>query len=107
MCLALVGKTGLSREWIRTICRPTGAGRSHALQAAASKTTRTALARAARSHGKRMQDFSDEQKAVCFAAAALAIEDLSSSLAYRLLGPLRLALGDVHTYPVPSWADSL
>ncbi|CAM5550194.1 hypothetical protein SANTM175S_03319 [Streptomyces antimycoticus] len=36
-----------------------------------------------------------------FAAAALAIEDLSPSLAHRLLGPLRLALGDIHTYPRP------
>ncbi|WP_317447562.1 hypothetical protein [Streptomyces collinus] len=42
-----------------------------------------------------------------FAAAALAIEDLSPSLAHRFLGPLRLALGDVHTYPVLLWADSL
>ncbi|MFE9498778.1 hypothetical protein [Streptomyces collinus] len=66
-----------------------------------------ALARAARVHGKRVRDFSDEQKTVCFAAAALAIEDLSPGLAHRLLGPLRLALGDVYTYPVPSWADSL
>ncbi|MFF4845750.1 hypothetical protein [Streptomyces collinus] len=66
-----------------------------------------ALARAARVHGKRVRDFSDEQKTVCFAAAALAIEDLSPGLAHRLLGPLRLALGDVYTCTVPSWADSL
>ncbi|MCF3136903.1 hypothetical protein [Streptomyces olivochromogenes] len=67
------------------------------------KHTEAILDRAARTHGKRVRDFSDEQKTVCFAAAALAIEDLSPSL----LGPLRLALGDVHTYPVPSWADSV
>ncbi|RSM79423.1 hypothetical protein DMH25_47270 [Streptomyces sp. WAC 01325] len=77
------------------------------LKNALIKHTETTLTRAARSHGKRIRDFSDEQKAVCFAAAALAIEDLSPHLTHRLLGPLRLALGDVHTYPVPSWADSL
>ncbi|MFJ3955809.1 hypothetical protein SLV14_001547 [Streptomyces sp. Je 1-4] len=48
-----------------------------------------------------------EQKSVCFAAVALAVEDLSPHLAHRLFGPLRYALGDAHTYPVPSWADSL
>ncbi|MFF0000751.1 hypothetical protein [Streptomyces avermitilis] len=77
------------------------------LKNALIKHTETALDRTARSHGKRVRDFSDEQKAVCFAATALAIEDLSPSLAHRLLGPLRLALGDVHTYPVPAWAHSL
>jgi hypothetical protein len=77
------------------------------LRNALIKHTEVALARAARTHGKRVRDFSDEQKTVCFAAAALAIEDLSSSLAHRLLGPLRLALGDAHTYPVPSWVDSV
>lgn len=71
------------------------------------KHTEAALDRAARTHGKRVRDFSDEQKSVCFAAVALAVEDLSPSLAHRLFGPLRYALGDVHTYPVPSWADSL
>ncbi|MGX1760384.1 hypothetical protein ACWIG5_26295 [Streptomyces lydicus] len=71
------------------------------------KHTEAALDRAARTHGKRVRDFSDEQKSVCFAAVALAVEDLSPSLAHRLLGPLRYALGDVHNYPVPSWADSL
>ncbi|MFD8262132.1 hypothetical protein ACFV19_25125 [Streptomyces griseoluteus] len=71
------------------------------------KHTEATLTRAARTHGKRVRDFSDEQKTVCFAAAALAIEDLSPSLAHRLLGPLRLALGDVHTYAVPSWTDSV
>ncbi|WP_405407150.1 hypothetical protein [Streptomyces decoyicus] len=71
------------------------------------KRTEAALDRAARTHGKRVRDFSDEQKSVCFAAVALAVEDLSPSLAHRLFGPLRYALGDVHTYPVPSWADSL
>ncbi|WP_086692999.1 hypothetical protein [Streptomyces recifensis] len=69
--------------------------------------TEAALGRAARSQGKRIGNFSDEQKSVCFAAAALAIEDLSPSLAHRLLGPLRLTLGDVKAYEVPSWADSL
>lgn len=77
------------------------------LKNALIKYTETALGRIARAHGKRVRDFSDEQKAVCFAAAALAIEDLSPSLAHRLLGPLRLALGDVHAYPVPGWADSV
>ncbi|MFI5681919.1 hypothetical protein [Streptomyces cellulosae] len=77
------------------------------LKNALIKHTEAALDRAARIYGKRVRDFSDEQKTVCFAAAALAIEDLSPSLAHRLLGPLRLALGDVYTYPVPSWADSL
>ncbi|WP_432590485.1 hypothetical protein ABVG11_37680 [Streptomyces sp. HD1123-B1] len=71
------------------------------------KHTETALARAARNHGKHVRDFSDEQKSVCFAAVALALEDLSPTLAHRLLGPLRLALGDAHAYPVPAWADSL
>ncbi|MFF2306132.1 hypothetical protein ACFVVP_26995 [Streptomyces sp. NPDC058128] len=73
------------------------------LKNALIKHTEAALARAARTHGKRVRDFSDEQKTVCFAAAALAIEDLSPGL----LGPLRLALGDVYAYPVPTWADSL
>lgn len=77
------------------------------LKNALIKHAKAALARTARTHGKRVRDFSDEQKTVCFAAAALAIEDLSPSLAHRLLGPLRLALGDAHTYPVPSWADSV
>ncbi|WP_343244121.1 hypothetical protein [Streptomyces sp. SID7958] len=77
------------------------------LKNALIKHTKAALAQTARTHGKRVRDFSDEQKTVCFAAAALAIEDLSPSLAHRLLGPLRLALGDVHTYPVPAWADSV
>lgn len=66
-----------------------------------------ALARAARSHGKTIEDFSDEAKSAAFAACALAVEDISPGLARRLLGPLRLALGDVHTWPVPSWADAL
>ncbi|MFJ4006122.1 hypothetical protein ACIPWL_22110 [Streptomyces sp. NPDC090023] len=69
--------------------------------------TEAALDRAARSHGKRVRNLSDEQKSVCFAAAALAIEDLSPGLAHRLLGPLHLALGNVHAYQVPSWANSL
>ncbi|WP_413098129.1 hypothetical protein [Streptomyces sp. Inha503] len=64
----------------------------------------TALDRTARTHGQRVRNFSDEQKSASFAAAALVIEDLSPSLAHRLLGPLRLALGD--TYPVPAWADN-
>ncbi|MCZ4604963.1 hypothetical protein O3S80_14675 [Streptomyces sp. Lzd4kr] len=76
------------------------------LKNALIKHTEAALDRAARSEGKRVRDFSDEQKTVCFAAAALAIEDLSPSLAHRLLGPLHLALGDLHNYPVPSWADN-
>ncbi|MDF9808986.1 hypothetical protein M2436_007533 [Streptomyces sp. HB372] len=77
------------------------------LKNALIKHAEAALSRTARIHGKRVGNFSDEQKTVCFAATALAIEDLSPSLAHRLLGPLRLALGDVHTYPVPTWADSL
>lgn len=77
------------------------------LKNALIKHMQAALDRAARIHGKRVRDFSDEQKAVCFAATALAIEDLSPGLAHRLLGPLRLALGDVHTCLVPSWADSV
>ncbi|MGW2689525.1 hypothetical protein ACWC6I_40990 [Streptomyces sp. NPDC001414] len=81
-------------------------GRAH-LKNVLIKHAETALGRAARSHGKRVRDFSDEQKSVCFAAVALAIEDLSPSLAHRLLGPLRLALGDIRTYPVPPWADIL
>jgi hypothetical protein len=36
-------------------------------------------------------DFSDERKTAAFAAAALAVEDLSRGLARRLLGPLRLS----------------
>ncbi|GAA0700329.1 hypothetical protein GCM10009548_86570 [Streptomyces malaysiensis subsp. malaysiensis] len=76
------------------------------LKNALIKHTETALDRAAHTHGKRVTDFSNEQKSVCFAAAALAIEDLSPNLAHRLLGPLRLALGDIHTYPVPTWADN-
>lgn len=40
-CLALDGKTGQSREWTQTVCRPTGVGRPHDLQAAASTTTRS------------------------------------------------------------------
>ncbi|MEU9979241.1 hypothetical protein [Streptomyces sp. NPDC051014] len=71
------------------------------------KHAETALTRAARSHGKRVRDFSDEQKSVCFAAVALAVEDLNPNLAHSLLGPLHLALGDIHTYPVPPWADTL
>ncbi|MFB7239325.1 hypothetical protein ACFCXK_31655 [Streptomyces sp. NPDC056269] len=43
---------------------------------------------------------------MCFAATALAIEDLSPGLAQRLLGPLHLALGEVYTYPVPPWATA-
>jgi hypothetical protein len=77
------------------------------LKNALIKHTEAALGRAACIHSKRVQNFSDEQKAACFAATALAIEDLSPNLAHRLLGPLHLALGDVHTYPVPSWVDSL
>ncbi|MGV9884906.1 hypothetical protein [Streptomyces sp. NPDC003006] len=77
------------------------------LKNALIKHTETALDRTARAHGKRVRDFSEEQKTVCFAAAALAIEDLSPGLAHRLLGPLRLALGDVPSYPVPAWADNL
>ncbi|MER5556182.1 hypothetical protein ABT001_31700 [Streptomyces sp. NPDC002793] len=38
---------------------------------------------------------------------AVALEDLSPDLAHRLLGPVRLALGDVHDWPVPAWADTL
>ncbi|MFB7397697.1 hypothetical protein [Streptomyces sp. NPDC056191] len=70
------------------------------------KHTEAALHRTARVHGKRVRDFSDEQKSVCFAATALAIEDLSPDLAQRLLSPLHLALGDVHTYPDPPWATA-
>ncbi|MFE5406937.1 hypothetical protein ACFQ9Z_37785 [Streptomyces sp. NPDC056580] len=77
------------------------------LKNALIKHAEAALARAARAHGKRVRDFSDGQKTVCFAPAALAIEDLAPSLAHRLLSPLRRALGDVHAYPVPSWTDSL
>jgi hypothetical protein len=72
-----------------------------------AKHTEATLDRATRSHGKRVRGSSDKQKTVCFAAAAFTIKNLSPSLAHRLLGPLRLPLGDVHTYPVPSWADSL
>ncbi|MEU4038856.1 hypothetical protein [Streptomyces collinus] len=77
------------------------------LKNALIKHAEAALARAARAHGKGVRDFADEQKTVCFAAAALGIEGLSPSLVHRLLGPLPLVLGDVHTYPVPSWADTL
>ncbi|WP_327411378.1 hypothetical protein OG458_42560 (plasmid) [Streptomyces sp. NBC_01281] len=77
------------------------------LRNALIKHTETALARTAQKHGKRFRDFSEEQKSLCFAASALAIEDLSPSLAHRLLEPLRLALGDVHTYTVPSWSVTL
>lgn len=69
--------------------------------------TEDALARTARSHGKRIGSFSDEQKSVACGAVALAVEDLSPDLAHRLLGPVRLALGDVHDWPVPAWADAL
>jgi hypothetical protein len=89
-----------AQDLARTTDRPT-------LKNALIKHTEAALDRAARIQGKHVRDFSDEQKAVCFAATALAIEDLSLGLAHRLLGPLRLALGDAHTYPVPSWADSV
>ncbi|MEU2026691.1 hypothetical protein ABZ565_31725 [Streptomyces sp. NPDC016469] len=78
-----------AQELARTTGRAT-------LKNALIKHTQAALDQAARTHGKRVRDFSD-----------LAIEDLSPSLAHRLLGPLRLALGDAHTYPVPLWADSL
>lgn len=77
------------------------------LKNALIRHTETTLDRTALSHGKRVRDYSDEQKTVGFAAANLAIEDLSPSLAHRLLGPLRLALSDVHTYPIPSWADTM
>ncbi|MFD9007584.1 hypothetical protein [Streptomyces sp. NPDC059552] len=65
----------------------------------------TALSSAARTAGKKIRSYSDEQKTVAFAGAALAIADIDPELAHRLLGPLRLALGDPYAYPVPSWAD--
>ncbi|MDT0438675.1 MULTISPECIES: hypothetical protein [Streptomyces] len=71
------------------------------------KHTEQALSRTAQRHGKRVRGFSDEQKSVTFAAVALAIADLSPDLAQRLLGPLRLALGDVHTWSVPLWATTV
>ncbi|SHM90475.1 hypothetical protein [Actinacidiphila paucisporea] len=59
-----------------------------------------------RSHGKRIEDFSDERKTAAFAAASLAVEDLSPDLAQRLLGPRQFSLGDIRTWSVPFWADA-
>lgn len=55
--------------------------------------------------GKKIRSFSDEQKTVALAGAALAITDIVPGLAHRLLGPVRFALGDPYAYPVPSWTD--
>ena len=76
------------------------------LKDALIRHTETALSQTARAHGKKIRDFSNEQKSACFSAVALAISDIDPGLAHRLLGPIRIALGDVYGYPVPTWADT-
>ncbi|MFI1577603.1 hypothetical protein [Embleya sp. NPDC020630] len=61
----------------------------------------------ARTLGIRTPGERDAYKTAGFAAAGLALNRAAPELASRLLRPMKLALGDVTTWPVPAWANDV
>lgn len=55
-------------------------------------------------HGFRVPSYSDASKTAVFAAAGVTLSRVDPDLSARLLRPMNLALGDVFTWPVPTWA---
>ncbi|MFI1381813.1 hypothetical protein [Embleya sp. NPDC020886] len=61
----------------------------------------------ARTLGVRAPERSDACKTAGFAAAGLTLTLADPGLATRLLRPMKLALGNVSTWPVPAWANDV
>ncbi|MYV97827.1 hypothetical protein [Streptomyces sp. SID3343] len=61
----------------------------------------------ARTFGIRTPEGNDACKTAGFAAAGLALTPVDPDLATRLLRPMKLALGNISTWPVPGWASDV